>query len=83
MSLPFDSDEFYSWRDHPITSHIFDVILANEITEAENYWFDRAFYKGRLDPAFRAECHARVKLANELIDLNYDDLVIADENRNG
>lgn len=82
MALPFDDDEYFTWREHPITSYIFDTMLSDEIVEAENYWFNLAFNKGNLSPILRAECHSRVKLAQELIELNYMDLVTADENRN-
>lgn len=81
MSLPFDEEEFINWRENPITSLILDDFLKNEIREAKAFWFKAAWNNGNLDPLFKTECHARVKLADELRELNYQDLEIAYQNK--
>ena len=82
MPLPFDEEEFTAWRENPITSYIFDVIIADEIGETKEYFFKLTWDNGNLDPIFRARCIERAKLAEQLLHLDYDDLTAADERRN-
>jgi hypothetical protein len=82
MPLPFDEEEFISWRENPITRHIFDYLLAGEIEEAKDYYFKIVWEQGNLDPVLRAACVERAKLATELLTLEYADLVASEERIN-
>jgi hypothetical protein len=80
--LPFDEEEFIAWRENPITSYIFDVLIADEIEETKAHFIKMTWENGRLDPIFRAQCLERAKLANELLQLEYADLAAAEERKN-
>jgi hypothetical protein len=82
MALPFDEEEFTVWRENPITSLIFDVILADEIQFAKDHYFKQAWDFANLDPVFRAGCRERAKLADQLITLEYEDIESIYERRN-
>lgn len=79
MSLPFDEDEFVTWRENAITRFVFDTVLELGAKEAKQYWTKQAWEKGNLDPILHMECKSRVALADQLRTITYEDLVATND----
>ncbi len=72
--MSITEDEFITWREHPVTQHIFDTVLYGQVREAKKAWVAMAWEKGNLCPVTRAAYRERAKLAEQLIALQYHDL---------
>lgn len=72
--IPFEKDEWETWREHPITSWLIDVYLANEGNEAKEAFIAYAWGRAGNDPALHASYYERHKVLNELKTLDYEDI---------
>lgn len=72
MPLPFDSEDFQAWRDHPITQAFMRFIeREGELTRAR--WVNSA-WEGSLDPVQHAATRGGVEAINQIVTLTWEDI---------
>lgn len=74
MILPFEKDEWESWREQPITRWLLDKFLAAEAEAVKQQFIEYAWGRAGNDPVMHASLFERASVLKELIALNYDDI---------
>lgn len=69
----FEEDEFITWREHPITRHVLDILLEAKCAEARQLSASAA-WSGNLDAVHHACLREAYERMQELRNLSYDDL---------
>ena len=72
--MPFEKDEWETWREHPLTIWFLDVFLAKEADEAKQNFIEHAWGQREIDPVYHAAIFERVKVLNEMRTLTFEDL---------
>lgn len=66
-------DEFISWKHHPVTKVIMDVLSAH-ISEIKETWLNESWNSGKADQVRLAELKGRSKGIEEIVSLGYADI---------
>ncbi len=72
--IPFDKEEWETWREHPITSWLIDEFLQREADNAKQHFVSLAWDKGMLDEKLHASLFERHKVITEIKTLEYTDI---------
>jgi hypothetical protein len=72
MPLPFDSEDFQVWRDHPITQAFF-AFLKREAQITQERWHAYA-WEGGLDPVQHAAQRGGVQAIHQIVTLTWEDI---------
>lgn len=71
-NIPFEKDEWESWREHPLTQWFLDKFLQEAAQNAKQTFIDHAWGRREVDPIYHAALFEREKVFKEMQDIDYD-----------